>query len=223
MRNACRRSTRSAPGSTTRDGPRRPSGCQREHGSGSGLPSSDELVVVARARRRRSPRRCRSRRARARGRRPPTRSRTSVRLGRPDAELGPAVRAAGTRRAGAGTGTPSLKRSEPIRLAQQVDEAGRRRPRRRRARSARTVRAPQLVDDGAAAGRALGDVELDVELGKVMQDLGVDHVGDSEGIVHWGVVMPIDLQVKPPVEGVKVGDHRAGVTAPHATPRPARR
>ena len=44
------------------------------------------------------------------------------------------------------------------------------------------------------------------------QQVGIDHVGDGEGIVHWGVVMPIDLEVEPPVEGVQVGDHGAGVT-----------
>ena len=42
----------------------------------------------------------------------------------------------------------------------------------------------------------------------VQQDLGVDHVGDGESIVHWGVVMPIDLQMEPPVEGVEIGDDR---------------
>ena len=36
-------------------------------------------------------------------------------------------------------------------------------------------------------------------------------MGDGEGIVHWGVVMPIDLEVELPVEGVQVGDDRAGV------------
>ena len=85
-----------------------------------------------------------------------------------------------------------------------------------------TVRAPELVDDGAAAAGALGDVELDVEL-RGLQDLGVDHVGDGESIVHWGVVMPIDLQVEPPVEGVEVGDHARRRDPSHATPRPARR
>ena len=36
-------------------------------------------------------------------------------------------------------------------------------------------------------------------------------MGDGEGIVHWSVVMPIDLHVKSPVEGVQVGDEGAGV------------
>ena len=52
---------------------------------------------------------------------------------------------------------------------------------------------------------------------------GLDHVGDGEGIVHWGVVMPIDLEVEPPVEGVQVGDHGAGADPSHATPRRGRR
>ena len=56
--------------------------------------------------------------------------------------------------------------------------------------------------------RALGDVDLDRQVLGAEQ-VGLDHVGDGEGIVHWGVVMPVDLRVEPAVERVQVGDHRA--------------
>ena len=44
----------------------------------------------------------------------------------------------------------------------------------------------------------------------VRQQVGIDHGGDGERIVHWGVVMPIDLEVEPPIERVQVGDDGAG-------------
>ena len=80
----------------------------------------------------------------------------------------------------------------------------------------------ELVDDRAAAAGALGDVDLDVEALE-REQAGVDHVGDGEGIVHWGVVMPIDLEMEPPVEGVQVGDHGACVTLLTQAPRRGRR
>ena len=47
-------------------------------------------------------------------------------------------------------------------------------------------------------------------------------MGDGKGIVHWGVVMPIDLGMEPPVELVKVGDDRPGVSTRYSAARSAR-
>ena len=70
-----------------------------------------------------------------------------------------------------------------------------------------TPGAAQLIDDGAAAARALGDVDLDREALEGQQG-GIDDGGDREGIVHWCVVMPIDLHMEPPIEAVQIGDDR---------------
>ena len=68
-----------------------------------------------------------------------------------------------------------------------------------------------------AAGRTTvrprhGPWVTSISVGEVLgrEQVGLDHVGDGEGIVHWGVVMPIDLGVEPPIERVQVGDDRAG-------------
>ena len=71
-----------------------------------------------------------------------------------------------------------------------------------------TPEALELVDDRPAAAGTLGDVDLDVEVLEGQQG-GIDHVGDGEGIVHWSVVVPIDLEVEPPVEAC-----RSATTAP---------
>ena len=53
----------------------------------------------------------------------------------------------------------------------------------------------------------------------VVSSVGIDHGGDGEGIVHWGVVMPIDLEVEPPIERVQVGDDGAGAARSRAARR----
>ena len=101
--------------------PRRPAQPLRlpaRAGVGQRRPVEHELVVVARGGVDRRPRGCRSRRPRARGRcRRRAASRVAeTRRGTPSGRC-----AAGTRRAGAGTGTRSRQRRDPAR--EQVDEA----------------------------------------------------------------------------------------------------
>ena len=70
----------------------------------------------------------------------------------------------------------------------------------------------ELVDDGPAAARALGDVDLDRQvLGG--DHVGLDHVGDGERVVHGRVAVAVDALVEPAVEGVQVGDDGAGAAA----------
>ena len=196
-----------AAGSTTRDGPRRPSRLPARARVGQRRAVEHELVVVARA---------------------------GVDRRLVDAVAGVLERVVGAAdaqrdlRPGSGAQTRNSVRplrsgaapsrrsngyvahaSEPIRSRQQVDEAARRRRPSRRGRWARgRVRRSWSTTVRPRHGPWVTSTST-LRCSSVSR-LGVDHVGDGEGIVHWGVVMPIDLEVEPPVEGVQVGDDGAG-------------
>ena len=225
-RGSRRRSTRSRAGRRPATGPRRPSGCQREHGSGSADAVEHEHVVVARRRRRRWPRRCRSRRARAR-------ARGRRRAGRISSGFGAQTRNS-VRPVRSGN-APSRRWKGNSSMWDNPDRSQRRSgPKTRQGnaliRSVRRSMKAAASTSVATWALAAWPVRLSwsttvrprhgpwvtsISTGRcsVRDDVGLDHVGDGERVVDGRVAVAVDALVELAVEGVQVGDDGAGVAA----------